>query len=118
MHCPSPALKTQTTAIDTEGEETIRTKRAALRQKAQTAPFFLKRRRRQAVSYSAQLGFYMDNVASVQNLSGIPGLAVTLFYSRDPVIYDFEESNKIKIYNPGIVLDIKVWMLKKMHHHS
>ncbi|XP_055999844.1 plexin-B-like isoform X4 [Ostrea edulis] len=107
MHCPSPALKTQTTAIDTEGEETIRTKRVALRQRAQTAPFFLKRRRRQAVSYSAQLGFYMDNVASVQNLSGIPGLAVTLFYSRDPVIYDFEESNKIKIYNPGIVLDIK-----------
>lgn len=68
-----------------------------------------RRRRRQPSTWEAQLGFYMDNVLSVQNLSAsFPGVPSTLDYTTDPIIFDFEEADKTKTYSQGIVLAIKV----------
>lgn len=67
-----------------------------------------RRRRRQPSTWEAQLGFYMDNVLSVQNLSAsFPGVPSTLDYTTDPIIFDFEEADKTKTYSQGIVLAIK-----------
>ncbi|XP_062583780.1 plexin-B3-like [Saccostrea cucullata] len=74
----------------------------------QMKPVLLKRARRNPRVNSVQLGFYMDNVPSVQDLKTFfPGVQSILYYAPDPVILDFEESGRMKAYTQGIVLEIK-----------
>lgn len=112
IFCWTPESQTRTTAVafdtDTEDEPSNRTERSTLLQMIQMKPVLLKRARRNLQVNSAQLGFYMDNVPSVQDLKTyFPSVQSTLFYAPDPVILDFEENDRMKAYTQGIVLEIK-----------
>ena len=64
--------------------------------------------KRSTEQLEAEIGFIMDNVQSVQNLSAnFKNVTSTLEYFPDPVVHSFEGEKKSKQFN-GDVLIIKV----------
>lgn len=59
-----------------------------------------------------QLGFIMDGVLALRNLSGIPALDHTLKYFPNPKVYNLTESNTVKVVK-GDDLIIEVCKKKK-----
>ncbi|XP_061187688.1 plexin-B-like isoform X2 [Saccostrea echinata] len=111
IFCWTPESRTRTTPVavetDLEDQPDNGTEKSTILQMIQMKPV-LKRARRNSQANSVQLGFYMDNVPSVQDLKTyFPNVISTLYYEPDPVILDFEENDKMKAYTQGIVLEIK-----------
>lgn len=68
----------------------------------------LERLKRSTRQLSAQIGFIMDNVLSVQNLShNFPDVVSSLEYFSDPLLYNFTEKDSVKEFK-GEVLIIRV----------
>ena len=57
-----------------------------------------------------QLGFIMDGVLSVRNLSGVDNLDASLKYYPNPRVYNFSEPDSVKVFK-GEMLIIEVWTL-------
>ena len=55
----------------------------------------------------AQLGFIMDGVLSVRNLSGVEGLDASLKYYPNPRVHNFSEPDSVKVFK-GEMLIIEV----------
>lgn len=51
-----------------------------------------------------QLGFIMDGVLSVRNLSGAQGLDFHLKYYPNPRVYNFSEPNNIKVFKGEMII--------------
>ena len=63
-----------------------------------------------------QLGFIMDGVLSVRNLSAVDGLDATLKYYPNPRVYNFSEPDSVKVFK-GEMLIIEVWTCFKSCCH-
>ena len=57
-----------------------------------------------------QLGFIMDGVLSVRNLSGVDNLDASLKYYPNPRVYNFSEPDSVKVFK-GEMLIIEVCTL-------
>ncbi|XP_033744860.1 plexin-B-like isoform X5 [Pecten maximus] len=65
----------------------------------------LDRLRRSTQQLSAQIGFIMDNVMSVQNLShNFPGVASSLEYFPDPQVFNFTEQGGEKEFKGEVLI--------------
>ncbi|XP_070193235.1 plexin-B-like [Littorina saxatilis] len=71
----------------------------------------------------AQLGFIMDGVLTLRNLSAVAGLEASLKYYPNPRVYNFSESDSIKVFKGEMLIiegvdltlaadkaDVKVWV--------
>lgn len=83
----------------------------------------LVRRKRSDPLTEAQIGFIMDGVLSVRNLSGIDGLDANLKYYPNPQIFNFSEPDSVKVFKGEMLIiegtdltlasdrsDVKVWV--------
>lgn len=60
-------------------------------------------RGRRAVELEVELGFIMDNVESLRNLSA-SGVNSKMSYYPDPVVYNFSEDNSIKRFKGEVLI--------------
>lgn len=68
----------------------------------------LRQMKRSVKRLSTEIGFIMDSVKSVQNISGyFPDVNNKIQYYDDPVVFNFTEENQVKIFK-GEVLTLKV----------
>nr|KAG5701673.1 hypothetical protein BaRGS_027831 [Batillaria attramentaria] len=66
-------------------------------------------RSKRAVPIEAQLGFIMDGVLSVRNLSGVIGLDSQLKYYPNPRIFNFSEPDMLKVFKGEmLIIEVKV----------
>ena len=73
-----------------------------------TAHRLSRRGRRRPPVLEVELGFIMDNVDTLRNLSGT-GVNSRMEYYTDPIVYNFSEDNSIKKFK-GEVLIFEVCM--------
>lgn len=60
-------------------------------------------RTRRSPRVEAELGFVMDHVESVQNLSS-SGVNSRLLYFPDPIVYNFTEENHVKKFKGEVLI--------------
>lgn len=106
IHCPSPKGLIQSPA-DTEDVPSNFSMPQGITIQANVME---QKQQQQFNSHSAQIGFYMDNIIFIPNTRFI------LDYVPNPIIFDFEESDQTKAYTQGIVLVIKVCIVRIFLH--
>jgi hypothetical protein len=58
----------------------------------------------------AQLGFLMDGVLTVRNLTGIQGLDAVLRYYANPVVFNFSEPDNTKVFKGEmLIIEVSFW---------
>ena len=89
MKCPSPPLADSLRNV-------IRSKRSEVK------------RRKQKEVKVVQLGFIMDGVVSLQNLSFIPDMNSQLYYYTNPRVFNFTEAGGImKLKGENLIIEVK-----------
>lgn len=132
--CPSPPLDPVNTHLTTN---IIRSRRSPLNRLPADSQIRvlqpsmgeqrLQRLKRGEPIVEAQLGFIMDGVLSVRNLSGVDGLNAKLKYYPNPRIFNFSEPDSIKVFKGEMLIiegmdltlaaeksDVTVWVGKTL----
>lgn len=81
----------------------VRVQRSAESKERKTRTSMKRVKRVEPVS-EAQLGFIMDGVLSVRNLTGVDGLDALLKYYPNPRVYNFSEPDSVKVFKGEMLI--------------